>query len=535
MSENTRQRDTTEEDRADSQEIDDIVASIASDFKSMLEDDLEELLDEEDASLVELDEPSSDELKESQELAEQAQKILLRASDDPVRMYLFEIGRVPLLEAHEEIWLSTQREAAKHLKSIKRDLEKDSERKPTPQETLHTLLSSVRGIWNTLTENCAKVDVPIPDLTALIEEAQAIQKILLPRMDSYLYNFLEENTGGPQSRDARWDQVSGPMFDLLILLYLLPPPILELMKQEWIDHERLPPKDRLNADFVDAPEIQNSWSHLDLRAAEARQHLTQANLRLVVNIAKHYTGRGISFLDLIQEGNIGLLKAVQKFDHTKGFKFSTYATWWIRQATSRAIADQARTIRIPVHMVDTINRLIRIKRRMVQDLGREPTMEELTLESELLEPEERDAIRRAKEDGEPLSPSLKHRLRRAAAKAQRILEIAQEPMSLEMPVGSEDSGMLGDFIEDEKIQRPPEATSDVLLKEEIREVLNSLTERERAVLEMRFGLNDGETHTLEEVGQAFGVTRERVRQIESKALRKLRHPGHRRKLHDFLS
>jgi RNA polymerase primary sigma factor len=492
------------------------------------------------AILDAVDEPSPDELEEieeeEEELVEDVDEGPPVATDDPVRMYLREIGRVPLLESHQEIWLSTQREAISYLKDLQARLNEQNGYAPTGHETVRALLDSLREVWSTVQKNCKRLNLTIPDLAALTDEARAIRNTMIPATPSHLHTFLEKSGWSEaEEEDNTWAALSSNLFDTLILLYLIPDPVLDLIHSEWYKRQRVATWRKIRPAVPDEEELTAVWAALEARGEDAKQHLTNANLRLVVNVAKHYTGRGIGFLDLIQEGSIGLLRAAQKFDHTKGFKFSTYATWWIRQAISRAIADQARTIRIPVHMVDTINRLLRLQRQMVQELGREPSMEELALASDMLDPTEKAAIVRTQAIGDPLPPSLERRLRRAASKARGIIRISQEPMSLDMPVGTEDSGMLGDFIEDETIPGPADATSDQLLKEQLHSILTSLSARERAVLEMRFGLKDGEAHTLEEVGRAFGVTRERVRQIESKALRKLRHPGHRRKLRDFLT
>lgn len=305
---------------------------------------------------------------------------------------------------------------------------------------------------------------------------------------------LNENEGEEDSEESRGQDDYGAENDLSL------PPGVKIN-----DPVRMYLKEIGRVPLLSAEDEVELAKRIEEGDEEAKRRLAEANLRLVVSIAKRYVGRGMLFLDLIQEGNMGLIKAVEKFDYDKGFKFSTYATWWIRQAITRAIADQARTIRIPVHMVETINKLVRVSRQLLQELGREPTPEEIAQEMEL-----------------------------SVDKVREIMKIAQEPVSLETPIGEEDDSHLGDFIEDQEALAPSDAAAYELLKEQLEDVLDTLTEREENVLRLRFGLDDGRTRTLEEVGKVFGVTRERIRQIEAKALRKLRHPSRSKRLKDFL-
>jgi RNA polymerase primary sigma factor len=457
----------------------------------------------------------------------------LDAEDDPVHTYLKDIGQVPLLAAEQEIWLSTQLVAASFLENLTSQSLKQVPQEQAPFQTLLANYGNILHSWRQADQAGQTIAVELPDLSLLIREAQLLRQSWQSSSPSYLRHYLNDGDWG---QAEQWVGLAQSIFSLFTALYLLPTDLSEQLLTYYVEYNDLPPADTF-AKWMNQDEIALKYNEFMIYhlAEEAKVNLTRANLRLVVSIAKRYMGRGIQFLDLVQEGNVGLLRAVEKFDHTKGFKFSTYATWWIRQAVSRAIADQARTIRIPVHMVETINKIVRIQRDMVQSLGREPTPEEIVLELEYLTPDEVAAIRESLLNDGPLEPLLFRKWRQATGKIRNIMRISQEPMSLELPVGQEDSTQLGDFIEDETIIEPVDAAAQQLLREQVRNVLDFLTDREREVLEMRFGLNDGKDHTLEEVGRMFGVTRERIRQIEAKALRKLRHPSRSRSLRDYLS
>ncbi|MCX7854839.1 MAG: sigma-70 family RNA polymerase sigma factor [Anaerolineae bacterium] len=451
---------------------------------------------------------------------------------DPVRAYLRDIGQVALLEPHQEMWLSTIREAATFLTDARERARKRLRRPPTHRDVWEQLVRDGLALWDDIIRACRAAGISPPDFAAIIQEARALHHQSLPPIRSYTYEFLEATDASV--KDGQGGDLTRLMMELLIYLLLLPEATLDLLRDQWVREGRLPNARRMRRFAPPEEALALTWADVDGRAAEAQQNLIQANLRLVVSIAKKFIGRGIAFLDLIQEGNLGLLRAIRKFDHTKGFKFSTYATWWIRQAISRAIADQSRTVRIPVHMVETMSRMARLQQQLTQQYGRAPTPEELALEMGMLEEEDARIVRQAMETGESLPPTVQHHLRQATAKIRAILRLSQEPVSLETPVGEEESGNLGEFIEDESIPPPDDATSRHLLEEQIRSALDVLNERERAVLELRYGLRDGRSHTLEEVGRELGVTRERIRQIEAKALRKLRHPVRSRKLRDYL-
>jgi RNA polymerase primary sigma factor len=457
--------------------------------------------EEETTSQKENDELSSPETPQVAEIAP-VQPEEQEIADDPVRIYLHEIGRVSLLTAADEQVLSRKIAKGNRISEVRQDYFQTHFRQPSAAEIVLTMLEEIGHNSDLIRLIMEQLGLP-PDASfrETISNTE-LRRSIDGEINQPLLMAITAETGSSLAETEHL------IIRISLESSLLPEEVLQAIGDDVSLADlgkRVADSDFSRSLSALETQLKAYLDKIENEAEQAENHLIKANLRLVVSVAKKHVGRGMSLLDLIQEGNIGLIKAVEKFDYRRGYKFSTYATWWIRQAITRAIADQARTIRVPVHMIETINRLLRVSRRLAQERGREPTPKEI---------------------GEELSTPPE--------KVREIIKVAQLPISLESPIGEEEDSHLGDFIEDRNALPPPDAASRQLLKEQIDDVLSTLTPREQRVLQLRFGLEDGRSRTLEEVGKEFNVTRERIRQIEAKALRKLRHPSRSRRLKDYL-
>ena len=456
---------------------------------------------------------------------------LVENHDDPVLLYLREIGDIEILHAEDEFRLATLIQAGR---AADRWLEDGAD------QTAQKILREFTGFWKEYLGLLARFNrsaaspVPAADLCALLKDAASISPVESQEEHFALYTCM--NLNPPQ--DPEWKKVFRPLFDAFLDLCLMPQSMNHALLDACSASEgSVPEEDALSESVFDEKLTEERLREIQAQAGSASQTFIRANLKLVFSVAKKYQGRGASFSDLIQEGNMGLLHAVEKYDPRLGFRFSTYSTWWIRQAITRSLAEQSRLIRIPAHTFETVMKLQRIKNEMEQRLERTVSMEELAVEGGMLEPEDEEAVRKCRDHGEAPDPALNERIREAGNKVRDLLRTVEDPISLETPDTEDDDDSMQDTMpKDETAVQPSDEAEKVMLREKIEEAMShQLTERERKVLEYRYGLIDGNEMTLEEVAKVFGLTKERIRQIEAKALRKLRHPGSSRELKDYFS